>query len=140
MSDERLPLSEEECRFLSSIMNKKYSGKIGDRSFELSSDADENGIYAEVLLRNVSGTFYYPVEGRISTADHEMSVRDASIFLVDYIDCYFEEFLKDETYLPIDWSAYECEGVRIELRGQIINRKLEAMADELLNQSSQSSS
>jgi len=66
-----------------------------------------------------------------------MKVDDARNFLLNYIDAYIEEFLTggEETYLPIDWANYDCEGLELQLRGQILNIKLEEQADQLLNRS-----
>jgi hypothetical protein len=64
-----------------------------------------------------------------------MSSRDAALFLVDYIDAYYEEYLRDgETFLPIDWAEYESEGVVFQLKGQVLNLEAEKLADEILAQ------
>ena len=67
-----------------------------------------------------------------------MTANEAALFLIDYIDTYFEEFLleeDEELYLPIDWAKHTYEAVEFEVKGQIKNEKLEDMADDLLRES-----
>jgi hypothetical protein len=53
------------------------------------------------------------------------------------MDAYIEEFLSggEETYLTLDWSTYDCDGIELQMRGQILNLRLESMADELMSRS-----
>jgi hypothetical protein len=127
-------LTAEECVALADTMRRKYSSFLKDRYFELSVRSDRQGTYATVLLRNERGSFYYPVEGRIADIDHHMSERDAGLFLIDYIDSYFEEFFREngEVYLPIDWASFDWEGVPLQLKGQILNLEAEQLADRWL--------
>ena len=127
-------ISTEECDALAETMSRKYASFLNGRYFEVSLKHDQTGNFATVLLRNDSGSFYYPVEGRISDYDHDLNRHDATLFLIDYIDSYFEEFFREngEVYLPIDWAAFEWEGIPIQLRGQILNLEVENMADDWL--------
>jgi hypothetical protein len=67
--------------------------------------------------------------------DQDLKADAARSFLLDFIDSYVEEYLSggEETYLPIDWATYDYEGLELQLRGQVLNTKLEALADQLLN-------
>jgi hypothetical protein len=117
------------------MLSRKYGAALKQRYFEVDLKRDGSGVYAKVTLRDRSGSFYYPVEGRIAHEDHSMSSRDAALFLVDYIDAYYEEYLRDgETFLPIDWAEYESEGVVFQLKGQVLNLEAEKLADEILAQ------
>ena len=51
------------------------------------------------------------------------------------MDAYIQEFLSggEETYLTIDWSNYDCDGIELQLRGQILNVKLEELADQMIS-------
>ncbi len=137
MSDQ-LPSSE----FLSAkiltdtarVMERKYASFMNQRHFEVEAYKDGLGIYAKVTLRNKTGSFFYPVEGRIANLDHDMKPSEAALFLLDYIDAYFAEFFREggEVYLPIDWADYECDGIPLQMKGQILNMEIEKMADEFL--------
>ena len=87
-----------------------------------------------LTLSNESQSFVYPVEARIDSAKEGLSVRDASLFLIDYIDAYFEDFFADgeELYLPIDWADMTYDANNFQIKGQILNVKAEDLADELL--------
>ncbi len=130
-------LSAEECDHLASLMERKYGNSLMQRSFSIAVRQDSRGVYATVTLQNQSGSFYYPVEGRVADLDHDMAPRDAVLFLLDYIDAYFDEFFQEngEVYLPIDWAEYEADGVPLQLKGQILNLEAERLADRLLGTS-----
>ena len=105
MSQDMAFISQEERTELALMLSRKYGSALKQRYFEVDLKRDGSGVYAKVTLRDRSGSFYYPVEGRMSHDDHSMSSRDAALFLVDYIDAYYEEYLRDgETFLPIDWG------------------------------------
>ena len=122
---------------VANLFEKKYGAWLGQRFFEVASATQSAVVTVNVTLRNADKSFFYPIEGRIQFEDQDMKADDARNFLLDYIDAYIEEFLTggEETYLPIDWANYDCEGFELQLRGQILNIKLEEQADQLLNRS-----
>jgi hypothetical protein len=124
----------EECAEFSRQMERKYAAFLRQRSFETKVRKDARGIYATVTLRNASGSYFYPVEGRVAHLDHDLSERAAALFVLDYIEAYFAEYFREDggVFLPIDWADYECDGIPLQLKGQILNLEVEKMADELL--------
>jgi hypothetical protein len=130
-------LSQEEMNALADQMNKKYGNYVGNRSFKVECDIGPSEAHATVVLSNSDESFYYPVEARLNYIDEEMSKRSAALFLIDYIDVYFEEYLTEDEqiFLNIDWTKHEYEAVNFEIKGQILNLKLERLADELLKSS-----
>ncbi len=130
-------VTKDECEELAAAMQSKYAMAIADRRFAIEASQQDRGVYVKILLANQDESFFYPVEARILAEVEELSPRQAALFLIDYIDMYFEEFLMEEDeslYLPIDWSDHEWDAVKFQVRGQILNRKLERMADELLGE------
>ncbi|RZA12669.1 MAG: hypothetical protein EOP10_31045 [Proteobacteria bacterium] len=128
-------LTNEECVALAETMVKKYRIAMKDRTFSIRASVQGKGTYVTILLTNTDGSYYYPVEGRLMHDAEEMSPREAALFLIDYIDTYFEEYLYEEDeqiYLPIDWTDHEYEAFNFQIRGQIVNKKLESLADEWL--------
>lgn len=123
-----------ECSDLAALMQRKYAGFLAQRFFEVSVSKDVTGVHAKMTLRNQDGSFFYPVEGRMAFVDSDLSPRESALLLLNYMDAYFDEYLREggDVYLPIDWAEYEYEGVPLQLKGQIYNLVIEKMADELL--------
>lgn len=129
-------VTNEDCQELAETMVKKYRIAMKDRTFSIRASVQGKGTYVTVLLANADQSYYYPVEGRLMHGAEEMEPTEAALFLIDYIDNYFEEYLYEEDeqiYLPIDWTDHEYEATNFQIRGQIVNKKLENMADEWLN-------
>ncbi|MBC7530624.1 MAG: hypothetical protein H7318_03535 [Oligoflexus sp.] len=139
-NDDNLPpefLTNDECVELAETMVKKYRIAMKDRSFSIHASVKDKGVYVTVLLSNKDQSYYYPVDARLVFAAEEMEPREAALFLIDYIDTYFEEYLYEEDeqiYLPIDWTDHEYEAFTFQMKGQIINKKIESMADQWLAQ------
>lgn len=132
-------ISAAECTELAKMLDRKYASQLQQRRFEVKATKDGHGVYATVTLRNDSGSFYYPVEARLAHGDHELSTREGVMMLLDYIDSYFDEYLREgDVFLPIDWTAYECEGIPFQLKGQIFNLEVERLADEWLKAADES--
>ncbi len=127
-------LTKEECRARATVMNRKHAGQLGARGFEVAVENDDGLVHTKVLLRDPDEVFYYPVEARVDARKAGVTEREAAELLLDYTELYFDEFFREgeDVYLPIDWASQTCEEVTFEMRGQIVNRKLEAMADALL--------
>ena len=117
------------------LLERKYGAWLGQRYVEVESQSDGSALMMKITLKNRDKSYVYPIEGRINFADQDMKVDDARDFLVDFMDAYIQEFLSggEETYLTIDWSNYDCDGVELQLRGQILNVMLEELADRLIN-------
>lgn len=129
-------LTPDDLSELASVMDRKYASHLNQRRFEAVANKDATGVYAKVTLKNKSGSFFYPVEGRLAHLDHDMTPKEAALFLLEYIDAYFAEYFKEggEVYLPIDWADYDYDGVPMQLKGQILNLEVEKMADAWLEQ------
>ncbi len=129
-------LTSEECAELANVMNRKHESLRDDRKFSIEAKYEGGEVYVTAVLQNDNETFYYPVEARLDWAEEEMLHRDAALFLIDFMDLYFEDYLEngEDLYLPIDWAPYEYDAVKFQIRGQVLNRLVDRMADELLAQ------
>ena len=128
-------ITAEECSALADTMNSKYRIAMKGRTFQIKVEQVDSDLNVCVTLKNEDESFYYPVEARIKFEAEEMTANEAALFLLDYIDVYFEEFLLEEEeqlYLPIDWKDFEYEAVSFQMKGQILNKSLENLADEWL--------
>ena len=132
----KLP-NKEELKELAEAMEKKYAIAMKGRTFHIKSVLDSTDVLVTVTLKNEDESMFYPVESKMDYKTETMSVKEAAIFLIDYIDTYFEEFLieeEEDLYLPIDWKEHQYDAVNFSIRGQIRNLKLEKMADHILGQ------
>lgn len=127
--------SQETFEKIASLLNAKHGAERGQRSFHISGAADNSVVTVTVLLKNNDESYFYPVEAKIDLTEFSGDAQEAALFLLDYIALYFEEYFRDDegVYLPIDWTAHTCEEYQFFLRGQILNQKMEKMADQLLS-------
>lgn len=135
MSEQELKdVSQEEATELAKIMDIKYASYLNGRFFVITTGASAGFSLATITLRNTDETFFYPVEGRMESKEQNLSHRESCLFLIDYIDTYFEQFLQEgeDTFVPIDWADFHCEGFSFQLKGQIFNKKIDELADLLL--------
>lgn len=123
-----------DCRAVEALMARKFAAWIGARYFIADIRYESQAVTVKITLRDKDGQFVYPVEGRIMTTAQDLGAQEGAELLIDFIDSYFEEYLKSggETFLPIDWSAYDFDGRELQVRGQIVNEHLEKLADEFL--------
>ncbi len=126
--------SQAEIKDLARIMTIKYSSQLGDRQFDIAAKVDQAAAYATTTLQNGDRSFVYPVEGRMAHKEQNISPQEALFLLVDYIDHYFTEYFQtgENVYIPLDWSTYHYENLDLQLRGQVLNHRVEELAEQLL--------
>lgn len=132
-------LHQEDCEALAKTMESKYAMALKGRTFTVEAEVKGRGVFVKVILSNHDKSFYYPVEARVLYEKEELGGGEAALFLLDYIDTYFDEYLnqeREEIYLPIDWADFQYEAIDFQMRGQILNLKLEELAEQLLKSSS----
>ncbi len=124
----------ENQKKIADLLTKKYALFIKDKFFEVQSSWDSETVNCEIILRNNSESFYYPVCVRMLYTKEGVSRDNAAAILIDFASLYFDEYLTEgqEVFLPIDWSNYEYEGLTFQIEAQILNREAERLADELL--------
>jgi hypothetical protein len=130
----KMDQATETFERIASLLNAKHGSERGQRQFSIEGSSDSSVVAVTVLLKNAVESFYYPVEGKIDLIDFSGDALEAALFLLDYIALYFEEYFREDegVYLPIDWTPHTCDEYQFFLRGQILNRKMESMADRLL--------
>ena len=123
----------QELRSLAQRFNARFHDTRGERWFVIDAAERDSNTWVQVLLRNDTDAFHYPVEARIAPCATR-APRAQAFFLLAFIDSYWEEFFEEgeDLFIPIDWSPYEYQGEKFHLRGQVFNRRAEKMADELL--------
>ena len=127
-------LTKEEEFSLIQILNRKYAVYLNGRFFRLNLSVDTEAAYATVTLLSQDEAFFYPVDARIAHKDQEVDPKNAVLLLLDYIDIYFDEYFREQenTFLPLDWTAYTFEDVELEMKAQVRNKKAESLADQII--------
>lgn len=127
-------LSEQDLQRLGQRFNARHHSGRKDRYFTLAVGDQDTDTWVQVLLQNEYDSFHYPVEARIakSKAKHP---RAQVFFLLAFIDAYWEEFFAEgeNVFFPIDWTLYKYQEEEFYVRGQVLNRLAENMADEFLH-------
>jgi len=128
------PIAIDEVVDLTQILERKHSTFLGERFFSMETSQDESHAYATVTLRNASASYFYPIEGRIACRSQELSGREGALILLDFMDVYFEEFFREgeDTWLTIDWMNYSLEGFSFQMKGQLLNKFSDEIADLFL--------
>lgn len=128
-------VSDNDLKDLSKVLSIKYSGHLNGRFFTIDSKLEHGVVFVNVVLKNDEESFYYPVEGRMNCIDQKLSVSDATLMMLDFIDSYFEEYLREDenVFIPIDWALFQVEGVEFFLKGQVRDLKSERIADQFLS-------
>ncbi len=123
----------QELRSIARRYDARFHATRGERWFVIDVAPRAEDIWVQVLLRNELDSFHYPVEARIAPCATR-SRRAQAFFLLAFIDSYWEEFFaeNEDVFVPIDWTAYEFQGEKFQIRGQVLNRMAEKIADELL--------
>ena len=129
-----LHLTQLEIHGLAEAMEKKYNIYLDGRRFSIEAPQIEDGVMVRTKLSSDDLSYVYPVEARMAHKEEDLEPRKALLFLIDFVDAYFEDFLTsmESVYLPIDWADMSYEGIKFQIKGQILNKKAEDMADALL--------
>ena len=127
-------LSEQDEFSLIQVLNRKYAVYLNGRFFRFKVITDTEAAYLTVTLLSRDEKFFYPVEARIAHRDQGIEPKEAVFLTLDYIDIYFDEYFKgqENTYLPVDWTAYSFEGSELELKAQVRNKRAEDLADQII--------
>ncbi len=125
--------TSQELRGLAQRCNARFHDTRGERWFVVAAAQRDGDTWVQVLLRNDEDSFHYPIEARIAPCTTK-SRRAQAFLLLAFIDSYWEEFFEEgeDVFISIDWTAYEYQEEKFHLRGQVLNRMAEKMADELL--------
>ncbi|MBP9708377.1 MAG: hypothetical protein KBD78_12090 [Oligoflexales bacterium] len=125
---------------VANIFESNYFNNLKDRFFSAEMNLIDNMLQVTITLKNQDESFFYPVTARMNINGQEITVENARQLLIEFIDAYFEEFFREgeQVYLPIEWGAFELNGYALQAKGQILNNKLERLADEWLKKAEDS--
>ncbi|MCX6112999.1 MAG: hypothetical protein NTY22_06955 [Proteobacteria bacterium] len=126
----------DEVAQMEAVFNERFFDNLKkDENISFEGYYEDEICYITLALKNQDESFYYPVETSISLKEnHELDAEGARIALLDFIGSYFEDYFEEnrETSIPIDWTLYKADDLTLYARGQVLNKKLENMADDIL--------
>ena len=116
-------------------MQKHASYLSEDEWFEISGYRAKREVSISITLRNKDDSLHYPVECRMDLDSNPVAGPVAAQdVLLDFQDYYFSRYFEEDRdlYLPIDWANMQFERYTLQARGQILNAKVEDLADLLM--------
>jgi len=126
----------EEIAQMEAAFNEQFFAHLKkDENISFEGFFAEGACHVICTLKNAEETFCYPFEAAISSKEHsDLTASDAKNLLLDFIGAYFEEYFADnrETYVPVEWATFRIEDINIHAHGQIMNKKLEKHAEDIL--------
>ncbi len=128
--------SPQEIAEMEAVFNERFMDSMNrDENISFEGYVSEDTLYITLNLFNEDHSFYYPVETAVSIKDNPKIEEDeAKLCLLDFIGTYFEAYFESKrvTLMPIDWTSYSMNGRKIYAKAQIVNKKLEKQADDIL--------
>lgn len=129
-------IGEFEAKRIAQMLMQRHAAFLAeDERFEVSGYRSDQEVYTCVTLRNTEDSMVYPVECRVDLGQNSLSGPVAAQeLLLDFQDYYFGRYLEEDRdlYLTIDWGNVEFEEYIIQAKGQILNIKLEQLADQFM--------
>ena len=133
---ERTSLNKWEISEIQAALLERHEAYLEDGEFfEIAGYRSKSEVHLTMTLRNEDETFVYPVDCRIDFSENEnLKTTEGLELVLDFLDYYYSRYLREdrELLLPIDWGSFTFEECQIWARGQILNRKLEQLADQFL--------
>lgn len=129
-------LSPEEIAQMEAVFNERFFDFLEKDENAFFEGYFSNGnLFITLIISNEDESYYYPFETMLRGSENEgIDEEKARMALVDFIGTYFEDFFNNnrQTYIPIDWSPYTMDGIKFYAKAQVINKKLEKEADDIL--------
>jgi hypothetical protein len=135
-------LEPEVLNSICALMIKKHIPFLKNETFEMDVLKSEDWIQIRQTLKSLDGSQAYPVEVLVPFEEvkglksEEVRAAELVDLAVDYLDSYWNEYFSDDrdTFLSLDWSTHEIDGLTLFMRGSKHNVALEKMADDFLAQ------
>ena len=132
--------SRDSFEKLSKLTQKRYVAYLNsDETITFSGSFDQLALKINLSLFNKDRSFYYEINTAMDLASNPpITPSDARDKVIDLIDQYLIEYFESgrEVFLHIDWKTYTIEQYSIHMKGQILNKLAEDMADRILKEGS----
>jgi hypothetical protein len=132
-------LANEELSEISNVLEAKFKPFLKNEVFLVEAGCNALQTQMKCTLAKNDGSIAYPVEAvcilRSQDAAQEiLSAKDQAFAILDMVDAYWTEYLQQgrDTFLGLDWEAFEHGPYTICLRGFMRNLEVERLTDEWL--------
>jgi len=107
---------------------------LNNEAFYIKTGFSKGRLEIEIELKSETEHFYYPIQLVFLTDLNKQELQTQSEVLFDYTMSYWSEYFSNDrdVFIPIDWQAFEIEGVEFFIRGSFRHLNLEKLADEYL--------
>jgi hypothetical protein len=129
-------LDNDAARTALALLKERHRRRLApDESFRLAARVEAPFVVVTLTLANADESLYYPMEARVLIetpgCDDEAA---CALLCLDFLDFYVGEYLRGDrdVFLTLDWSGVRFGELEVQARGQVVNLKLERMADEFL--------
>ncbi|MEE2961583.1 MAG: hypothetical protein VYA34_12640 [Myxococcota bacterium] len=127
--------SEIERADIIEVLTDRWNDHMNDdENFSIAADALGTEVVVRLDLGDVKADYLYKIEVGIDHDRFSLSRSEALDVLLNVIDVYLEDYLTEgrRSNLPINWRPSEYDRMEIQIRGELLRPRLEAMADEWL--------
>ncbi len=128
--------SDDSFEKLSKLTQKRFIAYLkSDETITFSGSFDQLALKIDLSLSNKDRSFYYEINAAMDLVSNPpITPSDARDKVIDLIDQYLIEYFESgrEVFLFIDWKTYTIDQYTIHMKGQILNKLAEDMADQLL--------
>lgn len=130
------PFDADTARNALALLKQRHRRRLKpDEDFRLAAHVEPPWVAVTLTLANADESLYYPMEARVALETEGLDDETARAELcLDFLDYYVGEYLRGDrdVYLTLDWSAVRFGEYEVQARGQVLNLKLERLADALL--------
>ena len=130
------PFDAETTRQAVALLTQRHRRRLKpDEGFRITAHVEPPYVGVTLTLANADESMVYPMEARVPRETEGLDDDTACAELcLDFLDYYVGEYLRGgrDVYLTLDWSAVRFGEYEVQARGQVLNLKLERLADALL--------
>lgn len=132
----QLSLNPAEQKSIVKLLKKRHGLYLSPgEAFTCDGHLSHGDVHLKLMLSRPDQSHVVELEARADLEHNDIqNPSDAKSALLDFLDEVFLEYFEKsrEMRMDLDWKVYNRDGVELQFRGSVRNRKVEAMADAWL--------
>jgi len=127
---------EERNKVVKTLTERHRAHLASGETFLYDGHVSHGEVELRVELANADDTDVLTLEGRVDLVENDIQdPAEGKHLLMDFLDEVLIEYFEDDRDLrpDLDWKSYDYQSREVWVRGERRNRKLDRLADELLN-------